>query len=254
MYDLGSFGGTSGQADALNNRGQVAGQMNLPGDVNGHPFLWDRGKLLDLGTFGGDNGGAIWMNDAGEVVGEADYPIPCMPDCGHPQVYRPFLWRQGRMIDLGAVPGDRCGFAYGINARTQIVGSNGHCHGGVDAFLWENGSIFNLNDLIAGPAPLHLVFALYITDDGLIVGTGVPPGVSVYDVDTLGHTFLLVPCGDGCEQDAAGISAATLRFREEWSGRTASETASRQEIGGTATRIREVFVHRRPTINNEAMK
>jgi probable HAF family extracellular repeat protein len=83
------------------------------------------------------------------------------------------------MTDLGAVPGDRCGNAYAINARTQVVGTNGHCHGFVDAFLWERGSIYNLNDLVAGPAPLHLVVALYITDDGLIAGTGVPPGVSV---------------------------------------------------------------------------
>ena len=50
MSDLGSFGGTSGFANALNNRGQVAGSMNLPGDANAHPFLWDRGTLVDLGT------------------------------------------------------------------------------------------------------------------------------------------------------------------------------------------------------------
>ena len=34
---------------------------------------------------------------------------------------------------------------------------------------------------LPGPAPLHFVIALYITDDGL--------GVSVYDVDSLGHVL-----------------------------------------------------------------
>ena len=244
MIDLGSFGGTFGFANALNNRGQVAGSMKLPGDVNAHPFLWDRGTLVDLGTFGGENATGDAMNDAGEVVGEADYSIPCTPDCDHPQVYRAFLWRHGVMTDLGAVPGDRCGNAYAINARTQVVGANGHCHGYVDAFLWERGSIYNLNDLVAGPAPLHLVVALYITDDGLIAGTGVPPGVSVYD-ETLAHVFVLVPCGDGCEEDDAETRAAKLVVREEWSGTTATNTASRQEPGGTFARIHQLFVRKR---------
>jgi probable HAF family extracellular repeat protein len=245
MIDLGSFGGTYGFAKALNNRGQVAGSMNLSGDQNSHPFLWDRGTLIDLGTLGGDNANGQAMNEAGEVVGEADNSIRCTPDCDHPQVYRPFLWRHGVMTDLGAVRGDRCGNAYSINARTQVVGANSHCHGFVDAFLWENGLIYNLNDLIAGPAPLHLVVALYITDEGLIVGTGVPPGVSVYDDETLGHVFVLVPCGDGYEEDDAGTRAEKLEVREEWLGTTATNTASKQELGGTpAARILQFFAHR----------
>jgi probable HAF family extracellular repeat protein len=237
MIDLGSFGGTVGFAQALNNREQVAGFMSLPGDVDVHPFLWDRGTLLDLGTLGGENAGGAAMNEAGEVTGEADTSIPCTQDCDHPQVYRAFLWRHGVMSDLGVVPGDQCGNAYAINARTQIVGANGHCHGYVDAFLWENGSIYNLNDLVAGPAPLHMVVALYITDDGLIAGTGVPPGVSVYDDETLGHVFVLVPCGDGCEEDDAGTAAAKSVVREEWLGTTATNTAAKQEIRGTPASI-----------------
>ena len=143
------------------------------------------------------------------------------------------------------MPGNRCGNAFGINARTQVVGTNGHCHGFVDAFLWENGSIYNLNDLVAGPAPLHLVVAFYITDDGLIAGTGVPPGVSVDDVETLGHVFVLVPCGDGCEEDDAGTTAAKSVVRQEWLGTTATNTAAKQETGETPARIHQLFVHRR---------
>lgn len=244
MIDLGSFGGTFGSATALNNRGQVAGSMNLPGDVNSHPFLWDRGTLVDLGTLGGENGNGDAMNDAGEVIGEADNSTPCTPDCDHPQVYRAFIWRHGVMTDLGAVPGDRCGNAMAINARSQVVGTNGHCHGFVDAFLWENGSIYNLNDLIAGPAPLHLVVPLHITDDGLIAGIGVPPGVSVYDDETQGHVFVLVPCGDGCEEDDAATRAAKSVIREEWLGTTAPNVASRQEPGGISARIHQPSVYR----------
>ena len=244
MLDLGSFGGTFGFANALNNRGQVAGFMNLPGDMNAHPFLWDRGTLVDLGTLGGQNAEAGAMNDAGEITGEADTFIPCTRNCDHPQVYRPFLWRHGVMKDLGVVRGDQCGNAYSINNRTQVVGANGHCHGYVDAFLWDTGTIYNLNDLIAGPAPLHLVVALFITDDGLIAGTGVPPGVSVYDDETLGHVFVLVPCGNRCEEDDAETRAAKLLVREEWLGTTATNAGARQELGVPA-RIRQHFAHRR---------
>jgi hypothetical protein len=61
----------------------------------------------------------------------------------------------------------------------------------------------NLNDLFAVPAPLHLVVAFYITDDGLIAGTDVPPGVE-------------------------------LVVREEWLGTTATNTAAKQEMRGTS--------------------
>jgi hypothetical protein len=201
--------------------------------------------LIDLGTLGGENAGGQAMNDAGEVIGEADTSIPCTPDCDHPQVYRAYLWRHGVMTDLGVVPGDRCGNAYSINARTQVVGANGLCHGYVDAFLWEKGSIYNLNDLVAGPAPLHMVVALYITDDGLIAGTGVPPGVSVYDAETQGHVFVLVPCGDSCEEDDAETRAAKSVVREEWLGRTVPHTASRQDFGGASDRIHQLLAHNR---------
>jgi hypothetical protein len=92
---------------------------------------------------------------------------------------------------------------------------SGHCHGYRDAFLWENGSIYNLNDLVAGPAPLHMVVALYITDDGLIAGTGVPPGVSIDDYETKGHVFVLVPCRDGDERDDATTMAEESMGRED---------------------------------------
>ena len=101
-----------------------------------------------------------------------------------------------KMTDLGVARGDRCGFAYGINSNTQIVGSSGVCRGGVNAFLWENGSIVNLNTLIPKNSGLHLVYAFYISDRGEIAGVGVPPGVSVYDVDAKGHAFLLIPDDD----------------------------------------------------------
>jgi probable HAF family extracellular repeat protein len=210
MQDLGSFGGSFGFANGLNSRGQVAGFMNLAGDLATHPFLWDRGKLTDLGTFGGTNGFASWLNDAGEVVGVADYPIACTGCGGSLQVYRPFVWRNGVMTDLGVVEGDRCGAAYSINSQGQVVGYSGVCQGGVHAFLWEDGDIMDLNTLIPANSGLQLVIALSINDRGEIAGLGVPPGVSVYDVDTASHVFLLTPVQD--EDETASTTTLSQSY------------------------------------------
>jgi probable HAF family extracellular repeat protein len=187
MRDLGTLGGsvgTFGGVNAINNRGEVVGASNLKGDKKSHPFLWAGQNLRDLGTLGGDNGAAFWMNDAGEVVGSANLAIPC-PGCGEPQVYHPFLWKDGQMTDLGVVPGDKCGRAFGINARGQVVGATGICHGGVHAFLWQHGSMVDLNNLVA-PSKLRLTVAWTINDQGDIAGEAALPNGNQRD-------FLMVP-------------------------------------------------------------
>src|ERR1041385_1501005 len=92
FLSLGSLGGTFGEVNALNERGDVVGDMTLPDDEFQHPFLWSDGILTDLGTFGGSNGSATAVNNAGEVIGQAD-----LPDRSH----NAFLWKKGVMTDLG---------------------------------------------------------------------------------------------------------------------------------------------------------
>jgi probable HAF family extracellular repeat protein len=192
MKDLGTLGGTQVYAvNGLNNHGQVVGIMTLAGEKVSHGYFWNGKKLVDLGTFGGDTSQAEWLNDAGEVVGQADYSTPC-PGCVSPTIHKAFLWKNGVMTDLGTV--DKCSAAYGINSQTQIVGASGLCGIPVHAFLWEHGSIVDLNTLIPPDSGLQLVYGLYINDRGSIVGLGVPPGIPVENVESQGHAFLLIPC------------------------------------------------------------
>jgi probable HAF family extracellular repeat protein len=109
MTDLGGLGGTCGGPWWMNNRGQVVGQSNLPGDVNFHAFLWDRGRMIDLGTLGGNRSSARMINNAGEVVGRADLPGS--------KTRHGFLWKNGVMTDLGVVGDDPCSTAYGIKLQ-----------------------------------------------------------------------------------------------------------------------------------------
>jgi uncharacterized membrane protein len=42
MKDLGSFGGAAtASVNGLNERGEVVGGLDLPGDQKNNPFLWD---------------------------------------------------------------------------------------------------------------------------------------------------------------------------------------------------------------------
>lgn len=213
IADMGTFGGTCGVPNALNNRGQVVGESYLSGNLAFHAFLWDKKSnppLLDLGTLGGDNAAALWVNDAGDVVGFAD--LPNAPGCsGSTCVHHAFLWAHGVMTDLGSVDGDLCSRAVSINANRQIVGFTAAVCGGNPsrAFLWQDGGpAVDLNTLIQAGSGLTLTEAIYINDQGEITGNGV-----LANGDT--HAFVLIPCeGDeGCDHSPADASPQTNSAR-----------------------------------------
>jgi probable HAF family extracellular repeat protein len=187
MLDLGSLGGTYADVYGFNNRGQVVGPMTLPGDEIQHPYLWSDGALFDLGTLGGSNGEPRGVNESGEVVGLADLPNG---------LHNGFLWKSGVMTDLGNL--GLTSAALAINSKGQVVGGSrvSRVPSLVSAFLWEKGGpMINLNTLIPANSSLHLTEAFSINERGEIMGRGVPPGISVDDVETLGHAFVLIPVG-----------------------------------------------------------
>src|SRR5437588_514051 len=53
VTDLGTLGGSTSRAGAINQSGQVIGDAMLPGDAVTHAFLWENGVMRDLGTLGG---------------------------------------------------------------------------------------------------------------------------------------------------------------------------------------------------------
>ncbi len=209
MIDIGTFGGTCGVPNALNNRGQVAGQSYLAGNLIAHAFLWDKADnppLRDLGTLGGDNAAALWLNDTGGVVGYADL-LPNPPGCsGLNCQHHGFLWKHGVMTDLGSVGSDPCSRALSINSSGQIVGASAAVCGGnlTHGFLWQSGGpAIDLNTLVPPGSGLALTEPIYINERGEIAGFGV-----LSNGDT--HAFLLIPCdsGDaGCAENGAGTTS-----------------------------------------------
>jgi probable HAF family extracellular repeat protein len=217
MIDLGTLGGTFGVPSALNNRGQVVGQSNLPGDQPGNfdPFLWDGEKLIDLFTtsIGGNPLTANAINDAGETVGTAFFP--------NQQVPHAYLWKNGVAKDLGTVNGDCFSEAFAINSRGQVVGQSFSCVTQlVRTFLWDNGTMIDLNTFVPPGTGLQLVEAVAINDRGEIAGDLVPPDCGGGIVPTqgndakCGHAFVLIPCDEdemdprGCRGDTAAEGSA----------------------------------------------
>jgi probable HAF family extracellular repeat protein len=202
MVNLGSLGGTCTLANfAPNGRGQIVGESSLTGDQDASAFLWENGSIRKLaGSFGGHFTGAIAINDRGNAIGFADLPGDTR---SHAALWTP----AGNIVDLGVVDNDPCSYASALNAQTQVVGSSapGCNFSGfaVRAFLWEDGSIVDLNTLIPSGSALHLQFAETINDRGEITGTGV-------DARGNTHAYLLIPCGEGdksCEGENATSAA-----------------------------------------------
>ena len=250
MQDLGTLGGPDAFASLVNRRGQVAGfsyTNSIPNPVTGFPpqdpFLWEDGRMVDLGTLGGVVGGPNGLNDRGQVIGAssvADDPAACLTGTGG---CHPFLWDHGKLIDmstrgvggsfqfanvindrgeiagaavfpdgssnaalwkdavvtnLGSLPGDCFSEAWSISSKGQVGGVSVSCDNNTwHAFLWEDGSIVDLNALISQNSGLTLVYAMAINDRGEIGGLGVPVGVPTTNSDTQGHAFLLLPCDEG---------------------------------------------------------
>ncbi len=140
VTDLGSLGGAGWNTPmAINNRGQIVGFSDLPGDVSGgtlnanfHAFIWTKetGYMTDIGVLPGDSlSEALDINDEGQVVG-VSYPST-----------HAFIYENGRMRDLNTlIPHDSALLllaANGINDRGEITGqacviADGGCPAGTD--------------------------------------------------------------------------------------------------------------------------
>jgi probable HAF family extracellular repeat protein len=230
MFDL-SLGGSLGGSGLINGRGQAIGDSLIAGDREDHAFLWSDGKVHDLGTLGGTFSQPTGLTEDTHISG--------VSKPAGDQVVHAVLWKDRSIHDLGTVDGDGCSWAWGLNSLDQVVGiSVPYCDMSLArAFLWENGTMLDLNALIPANSSLHLVYGEAINDAGLIAGIGVPPGVSPQDVETLGHAFVLIPTAEMF--DSVG-SNAIQPPRQSPDMKPATEELVRRMRSSHRTRIERV--------------
>jgi probable HAF family extracellular repeat protein len=154
LVRLGTLGRNFGLATAINDRGQIVGPTaNAVPDpfslfgwgTQTRAFRWEHGIMRDLGTLGGPDAAAIFINEQGHVAGFSLTNATPNPITEFPTM-DPFLWRNGKMIDLGGL-GGTFGYPNALNNRDQVVGASntvGDLEVRRHPFLWEHGRIKDL--------------------------------------------------------------------------------------------------------------
>ncbi|QSA95627.1 hypothetical protein [Methylococcus sp. EFPC2] len=167
MRSLGLLGGTFSEATAINDGGEIAGNVmvtRIP-DVR-HAFRYVNGTMRDLGTLGGPSSAANAINNSGQIVGHADITGTPLPQRLDPvkEGQHATLWNGNVIHDLNtlAPTGWTLTDAAAINRYAQIVGTGkNQDHPEGEAFLltlhpdwqgngngnWDDGSRWNFAGL-----------------------------------------------------------------------------------------------------------
>jgi probable HAF family extracellular repeat protein len=169
-------GDSAGAATAINDRGQIVGISGACGIAVGgisaaHAVLWENGVARQLVN---PNHAPYWntpmmINQRGDVVGFAGAPNDPQGD-----FTPPFLWTAGSGWSfLPLLQGDIAGVATSINAGRQIVGYSNDANFNLHPWLWQDGQVYNLNDLVLPGSGLTgpILLAFDINDRGEITGT-----------------------------------------------------------------------------------
>ncbi len=185
MTDLGTLGGATSRAQAINEGGVIVGWSRLADGTTDHAMRYANGTMGELGTLGGTTSLAYGINDAGHLVGNAQ---TAAEETGWP-IGHAFRWcgiMGIDMEDLGTLGGDRS-HAHDINNGGLVIGEAEIASGTLHAFVHDGDQMIDLNDRLAdGSAQWTLTSARAVNEAGQIVGQGTNP-----DGDS--HAYLATP-------------------------------------------------------------
>jgi probable HAF family extracellular repeat protein len=199
---LGSLGGTSiaggsvSLGQAINNNGVVTGWSLTAGNTARHAFRSAGSSINpatdDLGVLGtGIFSQGFGINDAGVVIGKSDISSTS----GAPT--HAFRAVPGQaMQDLGTLGGSNSD-AFGINSQGWIVGRSElfSGEGTLGAFLWHDGVMYNLSQLVDPAHPFAYGQALDINDNGQILARGADGGLFLFTPTPEPSTIILLSLG-----------------------------------------------------------
>jgi probable HAF family extracellular repeat protein len=183
MVQLPTLGGNNGAANAISNRGKVAGfAENLTPDsgcpapqlFQFKPVVWEKGAIHRLPTVGGDPDGVVYnVNDNGAVVGASGTCTTFNPNfLNNLLSVHALLWESGKATDLGNLGGQtgQAGgnAAYDVNNRGEVVGGSDLAGDTTfHAFLWTRKTGIQDLGTLSGDLASN---GISINDDGSVVG------------------------------------------------------------------------------------
>ena len=187
----------------INNSREVVGWGYVePSGTRG--FLWQDGIMSELPTLGGGSSHAAGISDSGWIVGYATTSSEQL----HPVVWLSKTVPAIPIIDLGLPEEFDFGFGSAVNNIGVVVGTYWEILPGwkkynICPFVWEDGRMQLLDDVIPPDSGWDLNFPLGINDAGQIVGEGIAPNGEP-------HAFLLTPISPGDIDHDGDVDAADL--------------------------------------------
>ncbi|MEO8090396.1 MAG: hypothetical protein ABI703_08875 [Gemmatimonadales bacterium] len=152
--DLGTLGGSSSDAQAINDGGQVTGASTIA-NGSAHAYLRSNGEMSDIHTISSGESFPWGLNNLGHVVGQWN---------GTPN--QSFLWTPENGMQILPTLGGSRGVALDINDDGQVVGwSEPALDQADEAFIYENAAIRRLGTL-GGAGSV----AIAINASGMAVG------------------------------------------------------------------------------------
>jgi len=127
---------------------------------------------------------------------------------------RAFFWSEGEMVNLGALPHLEDTSPYGINNTGAVVGA---CHGDLPgpgvAFVWDDGPLLDLNDLVKPMAGIdELIIGFDINNAGQIVAQAIDNELNKVAVILTPIEKPLTDLNDDCRTDVLDL----LILLSEW--------------------------------------
>jgi probable HAF family extracellular repeat protein len=186
MLDLGTLpSGTQSEGFAVNSSGQVTGWADVEDAQNTsfqqHAFLYSDGKMKDLGTLpGGSSSFGVGIND-GWGRGRNNGVQVTGYSSTTSGFEHAFLYSDGKMEDLGTLPGGSSSIGSAVNQSGEVAGFSAISVENSHAFLYRHGDLQDLGTLPG----LTDSFGEGINDDGDVVGYSVG-SANIFDY----HAFL----------------------------------------------------------------